>query len=133
MLGAHSFLCQPLIRFVGISIATVDKAMWGVGLMRVIGLEGCGEVNEVDKDRMWGLGFGGKYNAAKNDDTKCWQSNCAPRGGRTGGRAGKEGGRIREPRERGDGQNGEPNDQGVEANEGVDAVPDFSIIISQQF
>ncbi|GJV14871.1 hypothetical protein Tco_1360194 [Tanacetum coccineum] len=34
--------------------------MWGWGLVIVMVLEGCGEVNEVDKDRMWGLGFGGK-------------------------------------------------------------------------
>ncbi|GJS31339.1 hypothetical protein Tco_0491959 [Tanacetum coccineum] len=31
-LGAHSFLCQPLIRFVGIRIAIVDKDMWGGGV-----------------------------------------------------------------------------------------------------
>ncbi|GJR14235.1 hypothetical protein Tco_0796887 [Tanacetum coccineum] len=55
-----------------------------------------------------------------------------PRGGRTGGRAGRGSERTREPRGRGDGQTGKPNDQGVEANEGVDGVPDFSIIIAQQ-
>ncbi|GKD32479.1 putative reverse transcriptase domain-containing protein, partial [Tanacetum coccineum] len=48
------------------------------------------------------------------------RATAAPRGGRTGGRAGRGGGRTREPRGRGDGQTGEPNDQGVEANEGVD-------------
>nr|GEW06534.1 hypothetical protein [Tanacetum cinerariifolium] len=45
------------------------------------------------------------------------RSTAAPRGGRTGGRTGRGGERIREPRSRGDGQTGEPNDQGVEANE----------------
>ncbi|GJR58036.1 putative reverse transcriptase domain-containing protein [Tanacetum coccineum] len=39
----------------------------------------------------------------------------APRGGGTGGRVGREG-----------------NDQGIEVNEGVDGVPDFSMIIAQQ-
>ncbi|GKC52014.1 retrovirus-related pol polyprotein from transposon TNT 1-94 [Tanacetum coccineum] len=29
--------------------------MWGVGFRIVKGLDGCGEVNEVDIDRMWGL------------------------------------------------------------------------------
>ncbi|GKE31028.1 retrovirus-related pol polyprotein from transposon TNT 1-94, partial [Tanacetum coccineum] len=52
--------------------------------------------------------------------------------GRTGGRTDKGGGRTREPRGRGDGKTGEPNDQGVEANEGVDGVPDFSVIFAQQ-
>ncbi|GJY47355.1 putative reverse transcriptase domain-containing protein [Tanacetum coccineum] len=55
-----------------------------------------------------------------------------PRGGRTGGRAGRGCRRTREQRGRGDGKTGEPNDQGVEANKGVDGVPDFSIIITQQ-
>ncbi|GKD87510.1 hypothetical protein Tco_1358664, partial [Tanacetum coccineum] len=50
----------------------------------------------------------------------------------TGGRAGRGGGRTREKRGRGDGKTGEPNDQGVEANKGVDGVPDFSTIIAQQ-
>ncbi|GJV74563.1 retrovirus-related pol polyprotein from transposon TNT 1-94 [Tanacetum coccineum] len=44
------FYTEPVL-----SIATVDKAMWGVGFRIVKGLDGCGEVNEVDIDRMWGL------------------------------------------------------------------------------
>ncbi|GJZ50182.1 reverse transcriptase domain-containing protein [Tanacetum coccineum] len=55
---------------------------------------------------------------------------------RTGGRTSRGVGRTREPRGRGDGQNGEPDgrvdDRGVEANEGVDGVLDFSTIIAQQ-
>ncbi|GJS45402.1 hypothetical protein Tco_0595523 [Tanacetum coccineum] len=43
-----------------------------------------------------------------------------------------EGGRTRQPTGRVNGQTGEPNDQGVEANEGVNGVPDFSTIIAQQ-
>ncbi|GKB52516.1 hypothetical protein Tco_0903269 [Tanacetum coccineum] len=60
------------------------------------------------------------------------RATAAPRGGRTGRRTGRGGGRTREPRGRGDGQTGESNDQGVEANEGVDGVSDFSTIIAQQ-
>nr|GEU41484.1 putative reverse transcriptase domain-containing protein [Tanacetum cinerariifolium] len=58
------------------------------------------------------------------------------RGGRTGGRVGRRGRRVREPRRRNVEPTGEPegrgNDQGVEVNEGVDGVPDFSTNISQQ-
>ncbi|GJT20863.1 hypothetical protein Tco_0890800, partial [Tanacetum coccineum] len=57
-------------------------------------------------------------------------------GGGTGRRAGSEGKRVREPRRRNVEPTGEPegqgNDQSVEVNEGVDGVPDFSIIIAQQ-
>ncbi|GJU71999.1 putative reverse transcriptase domain-containing protein [Tanacetum coccineum] len=60
------------------------------------------------------------------------RATAAPRGERMGGRTSRGGRRTRDPRGRGDGQTGEPNDQGVEANEGVDGVPDFSIIIAQQ-
>ncbi|GKE23072.1 hypothetical protein Tco_1434584, partial [Tanacetum coccineum] len=60
------------------------------------------------------------------------RSTAAPQGGRTGRRTGRGGRRTRELRGRGDGQTSEPNDQGVEANEGVDGVPDFSTIIAQQ-
>nr|GEV00981.1 reverse transcriptase domain-containing protein [Tanacetum cinerariifolium] len=60
------------------------------------------------------------------------RSTAAPRGGRTGGRTSRGGERTKEPRGRGDGQTGEPNDQGVVANEGVDGVPDFFTIIAQQ-
>ncbi|GKC00440.1 hypothetical protein Tco_0986576 [Tanacetum coccineum] len=60
----------------------------------------------------------------------------APRGGETGGRVGREGRRVREPRRRKIEPTGEPesqgNDQGVEVNEGVDGVPDFSTIIAHQ-
>ncbi|GJV30259.1 reverse transcriptase domain-containing protein [Tanacetum coccineum] len=59
-----------------------------------------------------------------------------PRGGGTGGRVGREGRRVREPRRRKVEPTGEPkgqgNDQGVEVNKGVDGVPDFSMIIAQQ-
>ncbi|GKB89272.1 hypothetical protein Tco_0961544 [Tanacetum coccineum] len=58
----------------------------------------------------------------------------APRGGGTGGQIGREGRRVREPRRRKVKPTGEPegqgNDQGVEVNEGVDGVPDFSTIIA---
>ncbi|GJR19005.1 reverse transcriptase domain-containing protein [Tanacetum coccineum] len=60
----------------------------------------------------------------------------------TGGRAGREGGRVREPRRRNvnptDEPEGQGNDQGaranggVGANGGVDGVSDFSTIIAQQ-
>ncbi|GKD38316.1 hypothetical protein Tco_1258523 [Tanacetum coccineum] len=64
------------------------------------------------------------------------------RGGGTGGRASRGGGRVREHRRRNVETTGEPegqvNDQGggtnggVGANRGADGVLDFSIIISQQ-
>ncbi|GJU07898.1 hypothetical protein Tco_1124328, partial [Tanacetum coccineum] len=60
------------------------------------------------------------------------RATATPRGGRMGGQTDRGGRRTREPRGRGDGQTGEPNDQGVEANEGVDGVPDFSTIIAQK-
>nr|GEY62108.1 reverse transcriptase domain-containing protein [Tanacetum cinerariifolium] len=57
----------------------------------------------------------------------------APQGGRTGGRVGREGKRVREPRRRKVEPTSEPegqgSDQGVEVNEGVDGVLDFSTII----
>nr|GEY89875.1 reverse transcriptase domain-containing protein [Tanacetum cinerariifolium] len=60
----------------------------------------------------------------------------APRGGGTGRRVGRKGRRVREPRRRKVKPTGEPkgqgNDQGVEVNEGVDGVLDFSMIIAQQ-
>ncbi|GKD93760.1 reverse transcriptase domain-containing protein [Tanacetum coccineum] len=60
----------------------------------------------------------------------------ALRGGGMGGRVGREGRRVREPKRRKVGPNGEPegqeNEQGVEVNEGVDGVLDFSTIIAQQ-
>ncbi|GKA98002.1 hypothetical protein Tco_0825896 [Tanacetum coccineum] len=53
-----------------------------------------------------------------------------------GGRVGREGRRVKEPRRRKVKPTGVPegqgNDQGVEVNEGVDGVPDFSMIIAQQ-
>ncbi|GKA54865.1 hypothetical protein Tco_0753814 [Tanacetum coccineum] len=64
------------------------------------------------------------------------QPAATPRGGGTGGRVGRGCKRVREPRRRNveptDEPKGQGNDQGVEVNEGVDRVPDFSIIISQQ-
>nr|GFB12172.1 hypothetical protein [Tanacetum cinerariifolium] len=60
----------------------------------------------------------------------------APRGGRMGGRVGREGRRVREPKRRKVKPIGEAEDQGngqgVEVNEGVDGVLDFSTIIAQQ-
>ncbi|GJV68237.1 hypothetical protein Tco_1483746 [Tanacetum coccineum] len=60
----------------------------------------------------------------------------APRGGGMGGRVGREGKRVREPRRRNVKPTGKlkghGNDQGVEVNRGVDGVPDFSTIIAQQ-
>ncbi|GJR68066.1 hypothetical protein Tco_0014131 [Tanacetum coccineum] len=59
-----------------------------------------------------------------------------PRGGGTGGRVGRGGRRVREHRKRNVESTGEPegqeNDQGVEVNEGMDGVPNFSTIIAQQ-
>ncbi|GJZ00721.1 hypothetical protein Tco_0518150 [Tanacetum coccineum] len=49
---------------------------------------------------------------------------------KTGGQTGRGGGRTREPRGRVNGQSVKPNDQGVEANKGVNGVPDFSTIIA---
>ncbi|GKA97215.1 putative reverse transcriptase domain-containing protein [Tanacetum coccineum] len=49
----------------------------------------------------------------------------APRGGRTGGRISRGGGRT------GD-QNGQGGDRGIEANGGINEVPDFSTVIAQQ-
>ncbi|GJS70740.1 hypothetical protein Tco_0703581 [Tanacetum coccineum] len=54
----------------------------------------------------------------------------------TGGRVSREGRRVREPRRRKVEPTGKPegqgNDQGVEVNEGVDGVPDFSTNIAHQ-
>ncbi|GKA07947.1 putative reverse transcriptase domain-containing protein [Tanacetum coccineum] len=64
------------------------------------------------------------------------QSTAAPRGGGTGGRVGRGARRTREPVRKNNETIGkldsQGNDQGVEANRGVDGVLDFSIIISQQ-
>ncbi|GJY19905.1 hypothetical protein Tco_0392471 [Tanacetum coccineum] len=53
-----------------------------------------------------------------------------------GGRVGRGGKRMREPKTRNVEPTGEPegqgNDQAVEVNEGVDRVPDFSTNIAQQ-
>ncbi|GJR36917.1 hypothetical protein Tco_1212601 [Tanacetum coccineum] len=59
-----------------------------------------------------------------------------PQGKGTGGRVCREGRRVKGPRRRkvkptGE-HKGQGNNQGVEVNEGVDRVPDFSTIISQQ-
>ncbi|GJZ00165.1 hypothetical protein Tco_0517594 [Tanacetum coccineum] len=63
-------------------------------------------------------------------------STAAPRGGRTGGRTGRRSGRTGEPMGRVGGrtcdQDGQGGDRGIEANGGVDKVPDFSTIIAQQ-
>ncbi|GJR61123.1 reverse transcriptase domain-containing protein [Tanacetum coccineum] len=70
------------------------------------------------------------------DELKCWPACYPPRGGGTGGRVGRGCRRVREPRKRNVEPTGKPkgqgNDQGVEVNEGVDGVPDFSINIAQQ-
>ncbi|GKE95314.1 hypothetical protein Tco_1580169 [Tanacetum coccineum] len=61
----------------------------------------------------------------------------APRGGGMGGRVGRGCRRVRDLKRRNVEPTGEPkgqgNDQGVEVNEGVDGVHDFSTIISQQW
>nr|GEY26534.1 reverse transcriptase domain-containing protein [Tanacetum cinerariifolium] len=57
------------------------------------------------------------------------QSTAAPRGRRTGGRTGKGGRRTRESRGRGDRRTSKPNDQGFEANEGVDGVLDRETVV----
>nr|GEZ10926.1 hypothetical protein [Tanacetum cinerariifolium] len=56
------------------------------------------------------------YNAINDDDTKCWPGNC----------------HTTMRKDRIDGQGGQVGGQGSEVNDGVDGVPDFSIIISQQ-
>nr|GEV58238.1 hypothetical protein [Tanacetum cinerariifolium] len=61
----------------------------------------------------------------------------APRGGRTGGQTGRGGGRTKgrfgdQGNGRIDGQGGQVGGQGIEVNDGVDGVPDFSTIIAQQ-
>nr|GEZ04269.1 putative reverse transcriptase domain-containing protein [Tanacetum cinerariifolium] len=61
----------------------------------------------------------------------------APRGGRTGGRTGSRGGRTigqsgDQGNDRIDGQGGHLCGKGSEVNDGIDGVPDFSIIIAQQ-
>nr|GEU66846.1 hypothetical protein [Tanacetum cinerariifolium] len=75
-------------------------------------------------------------NAAKDDDPKCWPACCRTRRWGTGGRVVRGGRRVREPKRRNVKPTGKPevqgNDQGVNVNEGVDGVPDFSIIIAQQ-
>ncbi|GKD62006.1 hypothetical protein Tco_1299515 [Tanacetum coccineum] len=58
------------------------------------------------------------------------RSSAAPRGGRTSRRTGRGSGRTRESRGRGDGQTGKPNDQGVEANEGVDGGDVRNVIVN---
>ncbi|GKD01870.1 hypothetical protein Tco_1172144 [Tanacetum coccineum] len=61
----------------------------------------------------------------------------APRGGGTGGRASRGGGRTRgrsgdQGNGRIDGQGGQVGGQGIEVKDGVDGVPDFSTIVAQQ-
>ncbi|GKD48937.1 hypothetical protein Tco_1277913 [Tanacetum coccineum] len=60
-----------------------------------------------------------------------------PRGGRTGGRTGRGGGRTKGlSGDQGnggiEGEGGQVGAQGTEVNDGVDGVPDFSTIIAQQ-
>ncbi|GKG38555.1 hypothetical protein Tco_0460267, partial [Tanacetum coccineum] len=61
----------------------------------------------------------------------------APRGGRTGRQTGRGGGRTRgRTGDQGNGgideQGGQVGAQGNEVNDGIDGVPNFSIIIAQQ-
>nr|GEV10889.1 retrotransposon protein, putative, Ty3-gypsy subclass [Tanacetum cinerariifolium] len=56
----------------------------------------------------------------------------ASRGGGTGRRVGSEGRRVREPSRRNVEPESQRNDQSIKVNKGVDRVPDFSTIISQQ-
>ncbi|GKD53559.1 hypothetical protein Tco_1286946 [Tanacetum coccineum] len=59
----------------------------------------------------------------------------APRGRRTGGQTGSEGGGNNEPTGRVGGrtsdQDGQGGDRGVGANSGIDEVPNFSTVIVQ--
>ncbi|GJR48354.1 putative reverse transcriptase domain-containing protein [Tanacetum coccineum] len=86
-------------------------------------------------------------NAATDEDPKCWLACCRITRRGTGRRVGRGGGRGKGPRGGNDDHvdelNGQGNDQGVGANEGVNGVngnvegvnggaPDFSTIIAQQ-
>ncbi|GJU23573.1 hypothetical protein Tco_1156915 [Tanacetum coccineum] len=71
-------------------------------------------------------------NAAKNDATKCWPSNCRTTGGRTGRGSRRTRGRTGDQGNGGiDEQSGQVGGQGNEVNDGVDGVLDFSTIIAQ--
>ncbi|GJY89272.1 putative ribonuclease H-like domain-containing protein [Tanacetum coccineum] len=59
-LGAQGLKSKPLIKLWELGLPPWTKPCGGWGLVMVMVLECCGEVNEVDIDRMWGLGFGGK-------------------------------------------------------------------------
>ncbi|GJZ63038.1 hypothetical protein Tco_0619459 [Tanacetum coccineum] len=77
-------------------------------------------INSFDRDD---LAF--KYNAAKDEDPKCWPACCRIIRRGTGVRVGR-GGRGRRPREGNDEHvnelNGQGNDHGLGANEGVEGV-----------
>nr|GEW25513.1 putative reverse transcriptase domain-containing protein [Tanacetum cinerariifolium] len=88
----------------------------------------------------------GKYNAAKDEDLKCWPACCRITRRRNGVRVGRDR-RGRRPREGNDKSvddlNGQGNNQGMGANRGVEGVngnveganrgaPNFSTIIAQQ-
>ncbi|GJZ18613.1 reverse transcriptase domain-containing protein, partial [Tanacetum coccineum] len=65
------------------------------------------------------------------------RATAAPQGARTGGRTGRGGGRTRgrsgdQGNSRINGQGGQVGGQDSEVNDGVDGVPEFSIIIAQQ-
>nr|GEW81188.1 hypothetical protein [Tanacetum cinerariifolium] len=64
------------------------------------------------------------------------RSTAAPRGGRTGGRISRGGGRIREPTGRFGGRTGDQDGQGGNRGNGtkggIDEVFDFSTVIAQQ-
>ncbi|GJZ00723.1 ribonuclease H-like domain-containing protein [Tanacetum coccineum] len=87
------------------------------------------------------------YNAANDEDPKCWPACCRITRKGAGGRVGWGGGRVRIPRGGNDEYvnelNGKGDDQGMGANGGVKGVnrnvkgvnggePDFSTIIAQQ-
>ncbi|GJZ63953.1 reverse transcriptase domain-containing protein [Tanacetum coccineum] len=79
----------------------------------------------------------GDDNATNDDDLKCWPACCRITRRGTGGRAGKGGGRTKgrsgdQGDGRIDGQGGQVGGQGSEVNDGVNGVPDFSTIITQQ-
>ncbi|GKE38725.1 hypothetical protein Tco_1462130 [Tanacetum coccineum] len=76
-------------------------------------------------------------NATTDDDPKCWSACCRITRRGTGGRAGRGGGRTRgrsgdQGDGRIDGQGGQVGGKGSEVNDGVNGVPNFSTIITQQ-
>ncbi|GJZ80417.1 hypothetical protein Tco_0645411 [Tanacetum coccineum] len=95
---------------------------WIEKMESVQDMSGCGDNQKIVPSRMMTRSAG--------------RSTDAPRGGGTSRRVGRGARRTREPVRRNNETIGElegqGNDQGVEANGGVNGVPDFSTIIAQQ-